>query len=101
MASRVGAAIRHSAVLAAALSFLWPGLGQGWAGARRRALLFAAPMMLLVAAALLVLLVQGRARAFGLLLQPGVLLVLLGLNVVVLAYRLLAIVDAYRVANRR
>ena len=101
MASRVGAAIRHSAVLAAALSFIWPGLGQGWAGARRRALLFAVPMMLLAAAALLLLIVQGRARAFGLLLQPSVLLVLLGLNLVVLAFRMLAIVDAYRVASRR
>lgn len=101
MASRVSAAIRHSAVLAAALSFIWPGLGQGWAGARRRALLFALPMMLLVAAALLTLIVQGRARALGLLLQPSVLLGLLALNVVVLVYRLVAIVDAYRVANRR
>jgi LCP family protein required for cell wall assembly len=101
VASRVGAAIRHSAVLAAALSFIWPGLGQGWAGARRRALLFALPMMLLAAAAVLTLIVQGRARVLGLLLQPSVLLGLLALNVVVLAYRLVAIVDAYRVANRR
>ena len=99
VAPRVIAAIRHSAVLAAALSFVWPGLGQGWAGARRRALLFAVPMMLLAAGGVLVLIVQGRARAFGLLLQPSVLLALLALNVVVLAYRLLAIVDAYRVAT--
>jgi LCP family protein required for cell wall assembly len=95
------AAIRHSAVIAAVLSFLWPGLGQGWVGARRRALLFALPMMLLLAAGALLLMVQGRARAFGLFLQPGVLLALLALNVAVLGYRLLAIVDAYRVASRR
>ncbi len=101
MASRVGATIRRSAVLAAALSFIWPGLGQGWAGARRRALLFAAPMMLLAVAALLVLVAQGKARAFGLLIQPDVLLGLFALNLVVLAYRIFAIVDAYRVANRR
>ncbi|MDP9467682.1 MAG: LCP family protein [Chloroflexota bacterium] len=101
MASRVAAAVRHSPALAAALSFLWPGLGQGWAGARRRALLFAVPMMLLLAAVLLVLMVQGRARAFGLLVQPSVLLALLALNVAVLGYRLVAIVDAYRVAHRR
>jgi LCP family protein required for cell wall assembly len=94
-------AIRRSAVLAAVLSFFWPGLGQGWAGARRRALLFALPMMLLVVAGVLVLVVQGRARAFGLLLQPSVLLALLALNVAVLAYRMVAIVDAYRVAHRR
>lgn len=101
MASRVGAAIRHSAVLAAALSFIWPGLGQVWAGARRRALLFAAPMMLLVVVAVLVVIVQGKARAAGLLIQPSVLLALLAVNLAVLAYRVFAIVDAYRVANRR
>jgi LCP family protein required for cell wall assembly len=95
------AAIRHSAVLAAALSFIWPGLGQGWAGARRRALLLALPMMLLLVAGVVVFAVQGKARAFGLLLQPSVLLALLALNVAVLAYRTVAIVDAYRVANRR
>ncbi len=88
-------------MLAAALSFIWPGLGQGWAGARRRALLFAAPMMLLAVAALLLVIVQGRARALGLLLQPDVLVALLTLNVLVLAYRIFAIVDAYRVASRR
>ena len=101
MASRVGAAIRHSAALAAALSFIWPGLGQGWAGARRRALLFAAPMMLLAVAVVLVVIVQGKARAAGLLIQPGVLMALLVVNVAVLAYRVFAIVDAYRVAGRR
>lgn len=101
MAPRVIAAIRHSAVLAAVLSFVWPGLGQGWAGARRRALLFAVPMMLLAALGVLVVIVQGRARAVGLLIQPSVLLTLLALNVGVLAYRVVAIVDAFRVANRR
>ncbi len=95
------AAIRHSAVLAAALSFIWPGLGQGWAGARRRALLFALPMMLLLVAGVFLLIVQGRARIAGLLLQPSVLLALLALNVAVLAYRVYAIVDAFRIAHRR
>jgi hypothetical protein len=47
------AAIRHSAVIAAVLSFVLPGLGQGWVGARRRALLFALPMMLLLGAGVL------------------------------------------------
>ncbi|MGZ6213875.1 MAG: hypothetical protein ACXWMG_02875, partial [Candidatus Limnocylindria bacterium] len=66
------ASIRHSAVVAALLSFLWPGLGQGWVGSRRRALMFAVPMILFLGAGLLVMIVQGKARAFGLLLQPGV-----------------------------
>jgi LCP family protein required for cell wall assembly len=101
VAPRVIAAIRQSAVVAALLSFLWPGLGQGWVGSRRRALIFAAPMMLLLVAGLLVLIVQGKARSLGLALQPGVLLLLLALNVAALAYRLFAIVDAYRGASRR
>ena len=101
MAPRVIAAIRQSAVVAALLSFLWPGLGQGWVGSRRRALILAVPMMLLLGAGLLVLIVQGRARSLGLLLQPTVLLLLIALNVAALAYRLFAIVDAYRDASRR
>jgi LCP family protein required for cell wall assembly len=95
------AAIRHSAVVAALLSFLWPGLGQSWVGSRRRAILFAVPMMLFLGAGLLVMIVQGKARALGLLLQPGVLLLLLALNIAILVYRLVAIVDAYRGAARR
>ena len=78
------AAIRHSAVVAALLSFVWPGLGQGWVGSRRRAILFAVPMMLFLGAGLLVMIVQGKARALGLLLQPGVLLLLLALNIAIL-----------------
>jgi polyisoprenyl-teichoic acid--peptidoglycan teichoic acid transferase len=94
---RVIAAVPQAAVL----SFVLPGLGQGWVGARRRALLFALPMMLLLAAGVLVLVVQGEARAFGLFLQPGVLLALLALNLGVLVYRLFAIIDAYRGASER
>jgi LCP family protein required for cell wall assembly len=101
VAPRVIAAIRHSAVVAALLSFLWPGLGQGWVGSRRRALLFAVPMMLLLGLGVLVLLVQGKARTLGLLLQPSVLLLLLAINLALLIYRIFAIVDAYRDASRR
>ncbi len=101
MASRLIAAIRRSAVVAAVLTFVWPGLGHAMVGARRRALAFALPMMLLAVGGLLLLTVQGRGRAFGLLLQPSVLLVLMALNLVVLAFRTTAIVDAYRLARRR
>jgi len=96
-------AIRHSAVIAAVLSFLWPGLGQAWVGARRRALIFAVPMMLLLAAGLVLMLTSGGRGLFylGILVQPGVLLALLALNVVLLGYRVVAIVDAYRLASQR
>ncbi len=101
VAPRLIAAIRHSAVIAALLSFLWPGLGQGWVGSRRRALMFAVPMVLLLGAGVVVMIVQGKARSLGLLLQPGILLPLIALNIAVLVYRLFAIVDAYRAAARR
>jgi LCP family protein required for cell wall assembly len=101
VAPRLIAAIRHSAVIAALLSFLWPGLGQGWVGSRRRALMFAVPMVLVVGAGVIVMIVQGKARSLGLLLQPGILLPLIALNIAVLLYRLFAIVDAYRAAARR
>ncbi len=101
MAPRALAAIRHSAVIAAALSFIWPGLGQAWVGARRRALLFAVPIMLLVVAAVLFLLAEGKTRTVLLLLPPGVLIALMIGNVALLGYRAAAIVDAYRLAHRR
>jgi LCP family protein required for cell wall assembly len=88
-------------VLAAWLSFLWPGLGQGWAGAWRRAIFFALPIILLAVGTFILISTQGRARAFGLFLQPQVLLGLLALNVGILAYRLVAIVDAYYTARLR
>jgi LCP family protein required for cell wall assembly len=88
-------------VLAAWLSFLWPGLGQGWAGAWRRAIFFALPILLLAIGAFILINTQGRARAFGLFLQPQVLLGLLALNLGILAYRLVAIVDAYNTARLR
>lgn len=101
MASRVIGAVRRSAALAALLSFVWPGLGQGWVGKRLRAVLFAAPIILLVVVGLLTVMTQGRARTEGLLLQPQALLGVLALNLGILLYRLMAIVDAYRLARSR
>ena len=101
MTSRVTSAVRHSAVLAAVLSFVWPGLGQGWVGAWRRAVLFAVPIAVLVVIGVIVISTQGRARSVGLFLQPQVILGLLALNVGILAYRLVAIVDAYYTSRAR
>ena len=101
MAPRLTPAIRRSAVLAAALSFLWPGLGQGWAGAWRRALLLGVPILLLTIAATVIIAVQGRVHTALLLIDPPVLLALLAVNVGLLAYRIFAIVDAYRLAHKR
>jgi LCP family protein required for cell wall assembly len=87
-------------VLAAALSFVLPGLGQGWLGDFRRGLTLALPVVLMIGFAIGVVVFQGRARALGLLVQPGVLIALLILNAALLAWRVGAIVDAWRLARR-
>jgi len=101
VASRLIGAVRRSAALAALLSFILPGLGQGWVGKRLRAALFVVPMILLVAVSLLIVVTQGKARTAGLLIQPQILLGLLALNLGILLYRVVAIVDAYRLARSR
>jgi LCP family protein required for cell wall assembly len=92
---------RPRPVVSAILSFLIPGLGQLWAGAWRRGLLFLAPLVLLLALAIAAF--GGRSTGYlvGSLLQPPVLLALIALNLIAIAYRVAAIVDAYRTAARR
>ena len=88
----------RSAFSAAFLSFLFPGLGQAYAGAYVRGLALAAP--LLIAAAILVVYVLASGIVdFGLWLsQSSVLGPLAIVNIVLLAYRALACLDAYRLA---
>ena len=57
-------------------------------------------MLLLIGFGIGVVVFQGRARALGLLVQPGVLIALLVVNAVLLAWRAGAIVDAWRLARR-
>src|SRR5512144_795494 len=88
----------RSSFAAAFLSLLFPGLGHAYAGAWERAVGFAAIPILVLA------LLAGLALAFGLdllgfVLQPWVLTLILVLDAVALLYRLVAIVDAYRVAR--
>ena len=87
----------RSPFVAAVLSLLFPGLGHAYAGAYQRALGFAAPPILLAAlTAGLALRMDGpKLIAFALneAFVPGVFI----LNLVILIYRLVAIVDAYRV----
>ncbi len=85
-------------LLFALLSALVPGAGQIAAGARRRGLI-----MLAVVAALLIcgviLALQGVDQVLSYLIRPRVLLALLGLNILLLAFRLFAVIDAYRVGE--
>ncbi len=89
----------RSPFAAAFLSLIFPGLGQLYAGAPMRALGFAAgPILALALGAGMVVRVE-RIALIGFLIDPFVLDAVFVLNLLVLAYRLVAIVDAYRVAN--
>ncbi len=89
----------RSPFAAAFLSLIFPGLGQLYAGAPMRGLAFAAgPILLLALSAGMVLRVD-RIALFGFLVDPGVLDAVFVLNLAFLVYRLVAIVDAYRVAE--
>ena len=97
MSAPAKTAPRRSAFAASFLSLLFPGLGQAYAGDPARGLLIAAPAILFLAlvGGLLVNAGTRRTLLFS-LLDTDVLLALLVGNVLVLVYRLVAIVDAYR-----
>ncbi len=86
----------RSAFTAAFLSILFPGLGHAYAGAWYRAVAFAAPPFLLLAFGL-GLLATYQLELVGVVAQPPVLLGIFAGNLVALAYRAVAAVDAYRV----
>ncbi len=88
----------RSSFAAAFLSFIFPGLGQAYAGAWERALAFAAiPVLVLALAAGIVL--RYRTDLIGYVIQPTILIALLAFSAVVLVYRAVAVIDAYRVAD--
>ncbi len=89
----------RSAFAAAFLSLLFPGLGHAYAGAVMRGLAFAAVPVLVLALLLGIVLRVDRFALLGFVLQPEVLTALLVVNVVALAYRVVATVDAWRVTQ--
>ncbi len=98
-----GSASGRSPIVAAALSTLLPGAGQWYGGRRLRAAVFAAPL----AVSLVVMIVgslTGAIRPGSLLtwvVQPDLLRVSLIISVVMLLWRIAAIVDAYMVTGGR
>ncbi len=81
--------------LAAGLSALIPGAGQWYTGHPGRAALVASPLLLLFVASV----VAWQGGAVGILewvVRPSVLWGLLAVNVLLLAWRLFAVIDAYR-----
>ena len=89
----------RSSFAAAVLSLIFPGLGHAYAGAWNRALLFATPPTLLIALVAGIALRVDRYELVGFMLQPWVLWAILLVNVVMLIYRAVAIVDAWRVTQ--
>lgn len=88
---------RHRSAFASAfLSLIFPGLGHAYAGAFERALGFAALPFLALA------LTAGLALNMGAFVFAGVLIeylpMVLVANIVLLVYRIVAAIDAYRVA---
>ena len=84
------AARRSSAALAAALSFLLPGLGQAYAGRLGLGLLFAAPVLLLIGMTGGALLV-GAQTVLDTLVVPGALAAVVALDLALMIWRLIAI----------
>ena len=93
-------ALAKSPPIAAALSFVVPGLGQVAAGNRRRGFLVAVPALALVVAVVSLALFD-RHFIVDALFSTSTLLSFLLLDAAILMYRLWAIVDAYMVAGRK
>ena len=89
----------RSPFAAAFLSLIFPGLGHLYAGAPMRALAFAAAPILTLALGAGTVLRLDRIALLGLLIDPTVLDAVFVINLGILIYRLVAIVDAYRVAE--
>ena len=89
----------RSPFAAAFLSLLFPGLGHLYAGAPTRALGFAAAPVLLIALGAGVVLRMDRIALLGVVLNPFLLSSIFVVNLIALLYRLVAIIDAYRVAQ--
>lgn len=85
---------------AAALSAVIPGLGQLFNGRRRLAALFLVPSLIVIVLGVLLLQSQSPARLAAWVVSPQVLGTLLTLNVLVLAWRLLAVGQAFLDTSR-
>jgi anionic cell wall polymer biosynthesis LytR-Cps2A-Psr (LCP) family protein/TM2 domain-containing membrane protein YozV len=87
-----------SPALAALLSFLFPGLGQFYAGDLRKALLWAVPMLLFILG-IIWLLLGGTIGMIALITNAQTRVALLVLNVAFFLYHVAAMVDAYSMAK--
>ena len=86
--------------IAAFLSFLWPGLGQWYGGARRTALVFALPIFV-VAIVLASSLLQGPDTLVFQLFSPGTALTIAVLAVLLGLWRVVSMVDGVAAVGGR
>ena len=90
--------LNPSPAIAALLSFLFPGLGQIYAGDLRKGVLWALPMILFVLA-IIWLLIGPKLAIANLIFNPQTRVAMLVLNVAFFLYHVAAMVDAYSVAK--
>ena len=81
--------------IAAAASAVVPGLGQLLNGRMRLARWFAIPVLALAAVVLLRLATTSPTRLFASIISPSIMGILLALNLVLLGWRLVAVLHAY------
>ena len=86
----------RSGVVAAALSFIFPGLGQAYLRHRRAAITFAAPVLVLLGALLVLVLTDGLNRVGAKLLNPTVALGAALLALLVGAWWIINVISAWR-----
>ena len=90
--------LNPSPAIAALLSFLFPGLGQIYAGELRKGILWALPMLLFILG-IVWLLIGPKLAIANLVFSPQARVALLVLNFAFFLYHVAAMVDAYSVAK--
>jgi len=90
--------LNPSPALAALLSFLFPGLGQIYAGSLRKGVIWALPMLVFVLAVIW-LLIGPKVALLNLASSPQTRVAILVLNVAFFLYHVAAMVDAYSTAK--
>ena len=88
-----------SPALAAFLSFIFPGIGQIYAGEIRKGLIWVLPMLLFIVA-IIWLLLGGTSAMIGLVASTQSRVALLVLNFAFFLYHVAAMIDAYQIARR-
>ena len=99
----MGGGSGRSPIAAAVLSAVLPGAGQWYAGRRLRSLFFLVPILLALVAVVIGLATDslGFRSLLGWVVQPTLLRMSLAANAAVLAWRVVAVIDAYVVAGGR